>query len=155
MAKEKHPWDQLKEEDAAAYARFLMYRNLGPTRTIDLAYALAREAKRGKGKQTSKRASGEWMRNSTNFDWPMRASAWDVAMLAEVGKKVVVHYVHALERAALKTLAVLEDPKVKPRGWGGAIEAINVLGGFIPAETIAAIRADTAVPGADGGGASG
>lgn len=41
-------WEQLPDEPDSAYARFLMYRNLGPARSIDAAFKTT-ATKRNKG----------------------------------------------------------------------------------------------------------
>src|SRR5262249_28786381 len=65
MAENKlKPWDQQPDEPDAAYSRFLMYRNLGPARTLDAAFA------------NFLRAGGKNERDGTpGAPYPLRASA--------------------------------------------------------------------------------
>lgn len=147
-------WEQWTAHDPpesdAAYARFLLYCHLGPTRSLDAAYAQT-ASKRVKSRRSTKfakaigdeaRASGTWAKDSATYDWERRAKAWDVDMLADVGKGIVVKYVYALDAAFAKILQTLHG-KAAPRTWAQAIEALTILGSFIPQETVAAIRADS------------
>src|SRR5579871_3562506 len=96
--KTKYPWDQQPEEPDAAYARFLVYRNLGPSRSIDAAYhsagAINAEAKRSK----AKRASSTWFLEASQWNWQARAEAWDVFMLLASGQRVVTRFIAALDK---------------------------------------------------------
>lgn len=145
---ERLPWEQREDESDAAYARFLVYRNLGPARSLDAAYALVatkRVKSRGSPKiDTARRASGQWVQDSAAFDWAARATAWDVQVLTEVGRRAVVNFIHALELVSLKTLNELLNPKRRPANWHQLMEAVNLLGSFIPAETVAALQSDAA-----------
>jgi hypothetical protein len=42
-----HPWDQQSGEPDNVYARFLFYRSLGPSRSMDMVYRLLHPAKKG------------------------------------------------------------------------------------------------------------
>ncbi len=138
-------WEQREGESNAAYARFLMYRNLGPTRSIDAAY---RQHQSGRAKATKSRKKpyvpGQWIDDAARFDWVERASAWDIAILNDVGRAVVVKFIHALERSYDKLLAALNDERVKPRTWEQVIESLTILGAFVPQETIADIKQSSA-----------
>lgn len=71
-------WDQLLDESARAYACFLVYRDLGPDRSLDKAFTRAQEAQEG-----TRKAPGCWHQWSGKYRWPERAQAWDAAMRAK------------------------------------------------------------------------
>lgn len=140
-------WDKRDDESDAAYARFLVYRNLGPARSLDAAYALAKpKATKGNKRQRygGTSISGQWTRDSVQFEWKTRADVWDVEMLTEVGKHAVVNFIHTLEAVSVKTLQELANAKRRPANWHEIMEAVNLLGSFIPAETVAALQSDAA-----------
>ncbi len=141
MSEERRPWDQLEGESDAAYARFLIYRNLGPARSLNVAY-LAANPKAIKGNKRQGSAPGQWTRDSVQFNWPERASAWDVEILTETGRETVVGFIHALRLISTKALAALMKDSARPRSWKGALEAVILLGNFIPAETVQRLQAD-------------
>jgi hypothetical protein len=148
------PWDQCEGESDAAYARFLIYRNLGPSRSLDLAYRTVQEGQDGAPEGAERRAPGRWHNDSRTFAWVERARAWDIAMLAEHGQDAVLAFVGCLKQAAVKVLRSL-DRLDGPADWKTAMESLNVLSSLIPAETIKAMQphaSDGAAPG-DGPGA--
>lgn len=129
----KKAWEQIEGEPNEAYARFLVYRNLGVARTVQQTRKLT--AKNGE-----KGRSGTLERESVDFKWAERASAWDIEALEQVGRNVVVQFVSALEAMALKTLTALNNDSIKPGDWEQVLKAVNTLGSFIPAETVEAVR---------------
>ena len=66
------PWDRLVTEGDAAYAAFLVYRNLGPTRSLSVAYAMHTKSKPGE-----KQVGGSWRKWCAANRWPERSAAWD------------------------------------------------------------------------------
>lgn len=130
-----NPWEKRDDESNAAYARFLIYRNLGVGRSLDLAYHSLVVSKRDKT-----RVSGQWQEDSSRYEWKARADAWDVYILTEVARGVVVKYVNALDKAFQRIIDSLSDAKMKPDNWGQVIGSLTTLGEFIPQETVATIR---------------
>ena len=63
---------RLEGETSKAFRAFVLYRDLGPERTIDAAFAL------GGG-----RASGGWKHWSSRHAWVARAGAFDDAVAAK------------------------------------------------------------------------
>src|SRR4030067_400717 len=129
----KQAWEQREGEQNEAYARFLVYRNLGVARSLDSAYCVALN-------RVKSRASGQWVKECSKYEWVMRASAWDVYVLTEIGQQVVVRYVNALDLAFQRIIESLANRKIKPRSWGAIIDSITTLGGFIPQETVRTVR---------------
>jgi hypothetical protein len=128
---ERQPWDQMQGEPSPHYVWFLVYRNLGVTRSIDRAFNAA--ALKSANSQKKKKASGAWTEASVKWNWPERAARWDIATLSAAGWKVVALFTAALEAYALKVVTVLQEDKIRPKGWKGATEAMSVLSSFIPA----------------------
>ncbi len=142
-------WDQQKGETDGAYSHFLIYRNLGPARSIEAAYFLcssiaSNRAKSRRGsKPASNRASGQWAKESEQFNWQARAHAWDVKVFDEAGQRVVVNFVALLEQLSRRALEAMANPRVKPRGLKSIVEVVTVLGAYIPAETVANLSTDS------------
>ena len=133
------PWDQLPGEPPEAYARFLIYRNLGPARSLDAAYAASNVTKR----KRSDAASGQWREDSAAYGWGERAARWDIHNLTAVGAGAVAKFVQIIDLIAMRSLEALQDGSIKPKDWAGLVNALDKLGAYIPAETVSQIR-DTA-----------
>jgi hypothetical protein len=143
--KPRHPWNRRKGEPDSAYTHFLLYRNLGPARSIDRAYAAYQAtsqtdeaaaddeaAKRGK----TRRAPGNWWEEAATYDWGRRAAAWDLAVLADTGRSAIVTFTTVLEKVSVRCLAAVVDGEIAPDSWGKLIETINTLGLLIPSDLI-------------------
>lgn len=142
MDEQRKPWEQQPEESAAAYRRFCYYRDLGPGRTLERAYGAYLETKQKKApKGTKKPVPGNWKKDAARFKWKDRAAAWDVAHLAAVGQDVVTTFISSVQRMAELVLQRLLSEKRGPRNWGEVVEAVNILGSFIPPETVEALQA--------------
>jgi hypothetical protein len=129
-------WEQQNGEPNESYSRFLIYRNMGALRSVDKAYQNVLP--------NAKRANGQWRDDCAKFEWVSRASAWDIYTLTEIGQRVVVRYVNALDLAFQRIIESLSDTSHKPKSWDAIIESITILGGFIPQETVATIRQNNA-----------
>lgn len=66
-----HPWERTPEESRQAYAAFCAYRDLGPTRSQEKAYAALNPHK----KRTNR--ISEYFKWSSKFEWVKRAEAFD------------------------------------------------------------------------------
>jgi hypothetical protein len=141
----KQPWDRRRGESLAAYTHFLFYRNLGPARTLDVAYQTYLRTLPddhqggGAGKGDKRRAPGCWAKESASRDWPQRAAAWDVHVLAETGREAITHYCALLRQTAQRCLAVIIDGAIAPDSWQSLIETLNTLGNLIPPELITGV----------------
>jgi hypothetical protein len=153
-------WDRLPDEPAAAYARFLCYRNLGPMRSIEAAYAAyAAEAeaipsRMGKAPKGPKKPSpGNWKADARQYRWRERAEAWDVHLFVEAGEQAVVEMV-ALVRALLRQVygAMMQS---RPKTWPEILESINVLREVIPQAAVTELYARHAARRAAGASGSG
>ncbi len=135
------PWDQQPNEPEAAYARFQIYLNLGRGRSLQQAYDAQRSAKDRK-KPRTKSISGTWGADCSKYHWVERALAKDIDDLTGKGYDTVIDFVNSLAILANKTVKALANEKVQPRSLKSILELVNVLGSYIPAETVAAVRAD-------------
>lgn len=71
------PYEQQLDEGGVPFAAFKIYRDLGPTRSIDESYRTSR-AHTGVVVPTKRmRAPGYWHNWSRRWNWDARAKAWD------------------------------------------------------------------------------
>jgi hypothetical protein len=68
-------WERRPGESARAYAAFCVYRDLGPGRSLNLAYGEWRRAQGCAG--DAAKAAGYWAEWSSGFEWVARAEAYD------------------------------------------------------------------------------
>jgi hypothetical protein len=136
------PWDQQPGEPDEAYIHFLTYRNYGPGRSIDKAFRSTLTSGQI-AKKVSLTGHGRWGANCSRYHWVERVHAWDIANLKLAGERTVVRFVGALDLMADRILQAFENEKLKPKTWSQLENAVDLLGSFISAETVAQIR-DTA-----------
>lgn len=76
------PWSRLDKEPAQWFARFDVFRELGPGRTMEECYR--RSVAEGKSKPSkTKRPHVSWYEASERWNWKARAEAWDAHVKAE------------------------------------------------------------------------
>lgn len=155
-----NPWDQLEDEPPEAYVRFLIYRNLGPARTVDLAYsaylaqmpsepsaaAKRRGGKKPPGPKAQSRATGVWWADSSAYDWKNRATAWDVYHFANVVPDGAIAIMSVVAETAKVALRALEAGTLRPRTWGELIDGVQLLTSFVSADTVSHLLAGRAGP---------
>jgi hypothetical protein len=134
VSNEQPIWDQLPNEPDAAYNRFLVYRNLGPSRSLQSAWDAQKVSNRGK----SGRVSGQWQKDSADYQWVERANAWDGYQLQQAGAATVHNWINILSGIAGKTLEAINEG-VKPDNWSGVIQSAQVLGAHISPEAVNAL----------------
>ena len=143
-------WDQMEGEPSDAYAHFLVYRNLGPARTVDDAYNAAFPSKPAPKKRSRRpdakplRASSAWWREARDYEWKERASAWDIHMLVSTVPEAMVSIMHTVNEFAKSSLRAVQAGKIKPKNFGELLAGVQLMASFISAETIAAILAQRA-----------
>jgi len=133
MSAPANAWDQLPGEPPEAYARFLIYRNLGPARTIDAAYG-ASAGNRRKSQSTS----GQWLADSSAYNWRERAARWDVAQLSVVVPETTGLIFEAIAEYSKIVLEELKARKRKPGSWIELKEYLVVLSNLVSPDVIAA-----------------
>ncbi len=135
---ERNPWEQLDGEPNEAYARFLVYRNLGPARSVLLAYASLRSAApRSKDKPTQ-RAPRIWWENYRAFQWKDRAAAWDVSQMANAVPEAATTIFKLMGETARACLAEVANGNIKPQSFVELKDMVVILGNFISPEVISA-----------------
>lgn len=134
QTKQLNPWDQQPGEPSEAYARFLVYRNLGPGRSLDAAYGIANVGNRRK----SSERSGTWQENATAHRWRERAARWDVAQLSVVVPSTAGVIFEAIAEFARQVLAEVQAGTHKPKSWTEVKDALIVLAGFVSPDVITA-----------------
>lgn len=77
----EQPWTQLKAENDLWYSRFLIYRDMGPVRTVLGACKIERERTR---KEKPKGTPRNWREMAAVYRWGVRAKAWDEYRRTEV-----------------------------------------------------------------------
>lgn len=136
----REPWEQRPDEPDAAYARFLCYRNLGPARSLSRAFVMFHDLgdiTNGEGDgPASVRASGTWVQDSARYDWPARALAWDVFVLADLSKDLVAALRGAMVTTMTKILGSLMDPAFRPADWSQAVEGLHTIAKMLPPEVL-------------------
>lgn len=142
-------WEQQSDEPVSAYKRFLIYRSLGPARSVERAYevyARSRANSRpcaprvdGAEAPTSGRIrSGTWLANSLRWRWRDRADAWDATMLTQTVPEAMAAIFGSIGELARVTLETLVGRELRPTSWGQLVEAVSTLAGFIAPETVQA-----------------
>lgn len=147
MAGDRKAWEQLDNEPDEAYVRFLVYRNLGPARTLDLAYAAANVNKR----KRSASASGQWREDSTTYHWRERAARWDVSQLSQVVPETAGLIFESIKEYARIVLGELQTGKHKPRKWAEVKDSLVTLAQFVSPEVITSAIDNAGAPGDDAG----
>lgn len=125
-------WDKRENESSEAYTRFLIFRNLGPTRNIKKSYQVA------SGQDNPKKSEMQtWYDLSSQWDWRERASQWDIAQLTSVVPETTGMIYQAVRQYALVVLEQLESGKYKPKSWSALQHALVTLTQLVSPEVIA------------------
>ena len=139
MLKDRDPWDRIEGESQEAYVRFLVYRNMGPRRTLDKAYRkFLKEFYDGVEVHEKTRAPGSWQDDSVGHFWGERASAWDIRNLSAYGTKVAALHCEAVARLAAKNLRALAQLEPGDAGWRDLLDGMKVVAVFLSPELVSA-----------------
>ena len=95
----KHPWDRRRDETPRAYALFVQYRDMGPTRSLR---KLVAENDSG----TKLTQIGTY---SARHDWPGRAGVWD----EQLERERAVEAIHYAREMAHQHIAVAKAALLK------------------------------------------
>lgn len=131
----------MKGEPEAAYARFLVYRSMGPSRSLERAYQLATNSKE------PQQVSGQWTSDSTRWEWVRRANEWDIHNLLTQSERAATLYASAVERYAERVFDALASAEFKD--GDSLTRAIDLLAKIFPGEALAALVASRADTGAE------
>ncbi len=133
---ERKAWQQLAGESNEAYARFLVFRDLGPARTVFLAYASSRP---GAPKTENGPALGVpriWWENYRVFQWKHRAAAWDVTQMVNAVPESATTILKLIGETARACLAQVENGNIKPQNFTELKDMVVILGNLISPEII-------------------
>ncbi len=133
---ERKAWQQLAGESNEAYARFLAFRDLGPTRTILLAYASLRPGATQSENEPALRVTRIWWENFRVYHWKDRAAAWDVSQMASAVPEAATTIVTLLGETARVCLAEVANGNIKPKDFAELKDMVVILGNLISPEVI-------------------
>ncbi len=142
MSNARHAWDQLSTETNDAYCHFLVYRNLGPTRSLNKAYYQYLKDYDGFTGVMNRgiRAPGNWQDESRDNFWVERSAAWDIRNLACYGAKVAIMHAECVAHLARKNLSELKKMRPGDEGWMDLMQSIKVVAAFLSPELVASIE---------------
>jgi hypothetical protein len=112
------PWDQQEGEPDDAFARFLVYLNIGPGRRLEDAFEASRSSRGKRGGRGRQRAYLAWILEAQRRHWRERAHAWDVHQLPQMYEAMLVNLV-AL-KAAMTSKALEAIPRLVGRRPAGS-----------------------------------
>jgi hypothetical protein len=143
------PWEQLRGEPKESFNRFLIYRNLGPARSLNLAYRYylqslpldpSQPAKVAKGSKRQQ-APGNWCSDSERYKWTKRAAAWDTDQLLKVGSDIAPFWAQVLRDVVKKAARALLSPNFKPRQWRDVLLVLDKVSPYLNPEVFKEIQA--------------
>ena len=127
-------WERIEGEPIGSFNRFTVYRDLGPGRSLRKAYAKYHGID---WRRVGKTKCMYWRYLSAHWNWVERAKQFDTVVLALEGRRSIEHFLHGLEAVSEKTDNALANlPNVQPATWREALEGLDLVGSFIPVETI-------------------
>lgn len=138
-------WRQREGESDEAYGRFLIYRNLGPGRSLQLAYETYLATFRNSATDATKghkrpQVPGHWGDDSARHEWCDRAAKWDVAQLEEQGVELARLWAGILIAAATKAAVKLADPRCKPKDFMQALAVIDRVAPYLTPDALKHIK---------------
>jgi len=141
---EKHPWDQQPDEPDEAYGRFLIYRGLGPGRSVQRSYQTYLNTFRNAGgRPKTPQVPGHWSDDSARWRWVDRAHAWDVHVLREFGERLAVRFVGALDAVAGKVVEALARSSCRPKQWKEVLDALDIISKYLKPDALGQSGDDT------------
>lgn len=120
------PWDQRPGEPATLYNQFLLYRNQGPGRSLRRAYRQHLSQYEMDVKAT-KGPSGAFKAASVQWDWAVRAKAWDADQLRTYGARLGPLYAFAIEQIADKLAAASRKIRPGDPAWKDILAAVDTV----------------------------
>jgi hypothetical protein len=134
-------WDRLPAETDEAYARFLIYRNLGIGRSFRRAYRhYLRECDGYTGGLERLHVPGSWRKDARAYFWAERAAAWDVRNLAAYGAKVAALHARAVEKVAKKNLRHAGTLTPADEAWPALMASLKVVQAFLSPEVVKGVQ---------------
>lgn len=141
MAESGHPWGQQEGEPDDAFARFLLYRGLGPGRSVQAAYNYyVRTFRNAQPSTKTLPVPGHWGEESSRWGWVDRAYAWDVHVLHTHGERLGVLWVGILTTAAEKCAQKLADPRCRPKDFMQVMAVVDKLAAFLSPDAVKSLQ---------------
>lgn len=141
-------WLQFHKEPDDAYARFCLYRGLGPGRTLISAYrtylASFKNATNGKRTQPS-HIPGHWGEECSRWRWVERAEAWDVHVLKNYGERLATRFIGSLDKLAEKTAQAVAKPAMRPKNWKDVLDSLEIIAKYLRPDIVGQPRDRTPV----------
>lgn len=139
------PWDQQPGESDERYTRFLLYRNIGPSRSLRKAYYHYLQEYDGfRGPIKGVRPPHQWAADSSQWGWVARSSAWDVHNLTGHGSRIVALHFQAMTKVAEKNLkwAARLDPG--DDGFADLIRSMQMIQNMLTPDLVRGIKDEPA-----------
>jgi hypothetical protein len=141
-----NPWDRLSDEPPESYARFLYYRNIGPTRSLRRAYReYLAETDGFTGGNKRLHVPGHWTRDATRHYWVERAGLWDCRQLAQHGGQIAALHLAGLTKVARKNLSAAARYRPGDEAWQDVLAGFRTVATLLNPEVLRAV-ADRAAP---------
>ena len=142
----KYKWDRLAVEDDLDYSYFLVFRNLGPRRTLRAAY---REFAASFGNAQKTPLSGvnvpeKWKCLRRENRWVERAASWDVHCLKSVGCRVAVNQSQAILSLSSEAVRAARKVRLDPEQPGEILDVLRTVQGYLTPEAVAAVAMSAA-----------
>ena len=144
-----------------AYRQFLIYKNIGPGRSLTLAYKFhlatlpiveaKREAEVLKGIKKCNRHPGSWQEECIKYKWVERSQAWDIAQLQKVGSDIAIVWAGILRAMVVKAAEALAKPSFKPRQCKDAVLVFAQVAPYLNPDVFKAIQSAGTTPGSPAG----
>lgn len=139
-----NPWDKLNEESDANYVRFLIFRDVGVTRTVRKAYVewlkkenLYPETPEG---QKKVKANSTWVQACYQYRWVARALAWDIHNMSIHAGRVASIQTMSMQKFAEKTYTAICNCKPGDPEWNAIINSLRVINEWLTPEAVHAIK---------------
>lgn len=134
-------WEQEPAEDADSYARFLVYRNCGPTRSLRKAYFRYLQAYDGYTGGTERlHVPGTWHKDCVEHQWVNRAAAWDVANLVSHGARLVALHAGTVLQIAKKNARAARRLKPGDDGWDDLCKSTKLVQEWLTPEVVRGVQ---------------
>lgn len=142
----KYKWDRLSVEDDLDYSYFLVFRNLGPRRTLRAAY---RHFASSFGNAQKTPLSGvnvpeKWKSLRRENRWVERASAWDVHCLKSVGCRVAVNQSQAILSLSREAVRTARKVRLDPEQPAELLDVMRTIQGYLTPDAVAAVALSAA-----------
>jgi hypothetical protein len=140
------PWDQLRGEPQESFNRFLIYRNLGPARSLSRAYRYYSQSlspdptKPAEAAKSFKRLQvpGNWIDDSQRYKWTARAAAWDTSLLLKMGSDLAPFWNQILRDVVRKAAEALLSAKLKPKTWKDVLLVLDKISPYLNPDVLKA-----------------